>query len=77
MLLAHQAAAPLASYVEKLWYCDGYQGIRRKEHVLPNGKFQVVFQEILFVFFLSTNTLSPQHANRVSVAALFHLCRPD
>jgi AraC-like DNA-binding protein len=42
MLLAHQPAAPLASYVEKLWYCDGYQGVHRKEHVLPNGKFQVV-----------------------------------
>jgi len=42
MLLAHQPAAPLTSYVEKLWYCDGYQGVHRKERVLPNGKFQLV-----------------------------------
>jgi hypothetical protein len=25
-----------------LWYCEGYQGIRRKERVLPNGRFQLV-----------------------------------
>jgi AraC-like DNA-binding protein len=42
MLLAHQPAAPLTSYVEKLWYCDGYQGVHRKERALPNGKFQMV-----------------------------------
>jgi AraC-like DNA-binding protein len=42
LLLAHQPAAPLSSYVEKLWYCDGYQGVHRKERVLPNGKFQLV-----------------------------------
>jgi hypothetical protein len=41
-LLAHRPAAPLASYVEKLWYCDGYQGVLRKERVLPIGKFQLV-----------------------------------
>src|SRR5882724_6365183 len=34
MLLEHQPAAPLTSYVEKLWYCDGYQGGHRKERVL-------------------------------------------
>ena len=28
MLLAHQPAEPLASYVEKLWYCDGYQVVQ-------------------------------------------------
>src|SRR5258708_1739233 len=42
MLLAHQPSARLASYVEKLWYCDGYQGVHRKERVLPNAKFQLV-----------------------------------
>jgi AraC-like DNA-binding protein len=42
MLLAQQPSPPLASYVEKLWYCDGYQGVHRKERVLPNGKFQLV-----------------------------------
>jgi AraC-like DNA-binding protein len=42
MLLEHQPAAPLTSYVEKLWYCDGYQGVHRKERVLPNGTFQLV-----------------------------------
>jgi len=42
VLVAHQPSAPLASYVEKLWYCDGYQGIHRKERVLPNGRFQLV-----------------------------------
>jgi AraC-like DNA-binding protein len=41
MLLAHQPAEPLASYVEKLWYCDGYQVVHRKKRVLPNGRFQL------------------------------------
>jgi AraC-like DNA-binding protein len=42
MLVAHQPSALLASYVEKLWYCEGYQGIHRKERVLPDGRFQLV-----------------------------------
>jgi hypothetical protein len=42
MILAHRPAAPLASYVEKLWYCDAYQGVHRTERVLPNGRFQLV-----------------------------------
>jgi AraC-like DNA-binding protein len=42
MLLAHRPAPPLASYVEGLWYYDGYHAVNHKERVLPNGKFQVV-----------------------------------
>jgi AraC-like DNA-binding protein len=42
MLLEHEPAVPLTSYVEKLWYCNGYQGVHRKERVLPNGTFQLV-----------------------------------
>jgi AraC-like DNA-binding protein len=40
--LAYHPVGPLASYVEKIWYCDGYQGVHRKERVLPNGRFQLV-----------------------------------
>lgn len=43
MLVAHNPAAPLARYVEKVWYCDGYQGVHCKKRVLPNGRFQLVF----------------------------------
>ena len=32
---------------------------------------------VFFIFFLRTNTPFPGHANRVSVAALFHLCHPN
>jgi hypothetical protein len=42
MQLAHHPVGRLASHVEKMWYCDGYQGVHRKERVLPNGKFQLV-----------------------------------
>ena len=42
MLLAHQPMVPLASYVEKLWYCEEYQAVHRKERVLPNGRFQLI-----------------------------------
>jgi len=42
MQLAHYPAGALAAYVEKIWYCDGYQGVYRKNLVLPNGRFQLV-----------------------------------
>jgi AraC-like DNA-binding protein len=42
MQLAHYPAGALAAYVEKIWYCDGYQGAHRKNLVLPNGRFQLV-----------------------------------
>ena len=42
MLLAHRPAEPLASYVERLWYCEGYQAAHRQERVLPNGRFQLI-----------------------------------
>jgi AraC-like DNA-binding protein len=42
MQLAHHPAGPLAAYVERIWYCDGYQGAHRKNLVLPNGRFQLV-----------------------------------
>jgi AraC-like DNA-binding protein len=41
MILAHHPAGLLASYVEKLWYCDGHQVIHRQRRVLPNGRFQL------------------------------------
>ncbi|HST09367.1 MAG TPA: helix-turn-helix domain-containing protein [Terriglobales bacterium] len=43
MLVSRKPAAALAPYVEKLWYCDGYRGVHRKERILPNGRFQLVF----------------------------------
>ena len=42
MLLAHRPAPPLGRYVEKLWYCEGYQVAHRQERVLPNGRFQLI-----------------------------------
>jgi AraC-like DNA-binding protein len=42
MQLAHHPAGSLAAYVEKIWYCDGYQVVHRKNLVLPNGRFQLV-----------------------------------
>jgi AraC-like DNA-binding protein len=42
VIVAYQPSAPLASYVENLWYCDGYQGAHHRERVLPNGRFQLV-----------------------------------
>ena len=36
-----------------------------------------VSRDFISYFFLSTNTPSPRHADRVSVAALFHLCHPN
>jgi AraC-like DNA-binding protein len=42
MQLAHHPVGPLASYVEKIWYCDGYQGVHHKYRVPPNGRFQLV-----------------------------------
>jgi len=42
MQLVHHPAGPLAAYVEKIWYCDGYQVAHRKNLVLPNGRFQLV-----------------------------------
>ena len=42
MLLEHRPAPPLASYVESLWYCEGYQVPHRQERVLPNGRFQLI-----------------------------------
>ena len=42
MQLAHHPPGPLAAYIEKIWYCDGYQGVHRRNLVLPNGRFQLV-----------------------------------
>ena len=41
MQLVHRPAGRLASYVEKVWYCDGYQLVHCKQRVLPNGRFQL------------------------------------
>jgi AraC-like DNA-binding protein len=41
MLLTYHPEEPLASYVEKLWYCDGSQVVYRNKRVLPNGRFQL------------------------------------
>jgi AraC-like DNA-binding protein len=42
MLVTHHPAAPLASYVEALWYYEGSRLAAHKERVLPNGRFQLV-----------------------------------
>ena len=36
-------SAPLASHVEKLWYCDGHRVVANgTQRVLPDGRFQLV-----------------------------------
>jgi AraC-like DNA-binding protein len=35
-------AEPLGTWVEKLWYCEGYPVTHSRERVLPSGKFQLV-----------------------------------
>ena len=40
MLLA-RPSAPLAPYVEKLWYCDGHRVVNRTQRLLPDGRFQL------------------------------------
>lgn len=42
MLLTHRPGPALAPYVEGLWYFDEYQSAHHHEHVLPNGRFQIV-----------------------------------
>jgi AraC-like DNA-binding protein len=42
MHFTHQPKGPLASYVEKLWYCDGRGVVHRKMRVLPTRTFQLV-----------------------------------
>ncbi|HEY1905238.1 MAG TPA: helix-turn-helix domain-containing protein [Myxococcaceae bacterium] len=42
MVRSHQPRGALESYVERFWYCSGYDGIRRQERVLPDGRFQLV-----------------------------------
>lgn len=42
MFLEYRPVEPLAPYVEKLWYCEGYRASHRKERVLPGGRFQFV-----------------------------------
>jgi AraC-like DNA-binding protein len=37
-----QPVAPLAPFIEALWYCDEYPAVHRKERVLPNGRFQLI-----------------------------------
>ena len=42
MILEYRPAQNISRWVEKLWYCEGYQATHRKERVLPNGRFQLV-----------------------------------
>ena len=53
---------------DSIFYLSGYG-------VISNDADR--FKRFYFLFFLSTNTPFPWHANRVSVAALFHLCHPN
>jgi AraC-like DNA-binding protein len=40
-VLFSRPSAPLAPYVERLWYCDRHQRVQPTERVLPNGRFQL------------------------------------
>jgi AraC-like DNA-binding protein len=43
MYVTCQPCAALASYVEKLWCCDGHPGVNGKDRALPDGRFQLAF----------------------------------
>jgi len=40
-VLLARPSAPLAPYVEKLWYCDGHRVVNRTQRLLPDGRFQL------------------------------------
>jgi len=42
MLLSYRPAPPLASHVEMFWYYAGHVTSHHNEHVLPNGRFQII-----------------------------------
>lgn len=43
LMITVRPSAPLASYVEKLWYCDGHRvGNGTQRALLPDGRFQLV-----------------------------------
>lgn len=42
LLVTHQPAQPLGTFIEALWYYDGGAIARHTDYVLPNGKFQIV-----------------------------------
>jgi AraC-like DNA-binding protein len=41
LMLFVRPSAPLAPYVESLWYCDRHQRVQPTERVLPNGRFRL------------------------------------
>jgi hypothetical protein len=42
MLLTLNPAFPLSSVVECIWHHEGTIVVRGREHVLPDGRFQIV-----------------------------------
>jgi AraC-like DNA-binding protein len=42
MLLSLHPASPLSSVVECIWHYEGAAAVRAREHVLPDGRFQIV-----------------------------------
>ena len=58
----------------------GVRLVRANAHMFGNGVISNDadrFKRFYVLFFLSTNAPSPRHADRVSVATLFHLCHPN
>lgn len=43
MYVVCQPCTALASYVEKLWSCDGHPGVKGTDRALPDGRFQLAF----------------------------------
>lgn len=68
MLIERQPSASLAPYVEKLWYCEQYAAVPRKERVLPNGRFQLVMN--LSDSFTRPRDCPPEEWGQVSSASV-------
>lgn len=62
--MAYRPTAPIASYVEQFWYCEGYQMAHRRERVLPNGRFQLIID--LSDSFVSEGEWLPTGQSRIS-----------
>jgi AraC-like DNA-binding protein len=42
MLCSRRPVEPLRRHIDRLWYCEGYTALHRRERVLPSGNFGLI-----------------------------------
>src|ERR1051326_6703036 len=42
MLYGRRPGMPLSQFVDRIWYCDGYLAVHRRERGLPTGTVQPI-----------------------------------